>query len=232
MAGTISLGAAEYLSGLVIAQLIKKGAPIIVGGTLFAMDMKTGLASYGSTENYLMDAAMTEVGKYLGIPIFSLAGCSSSKIFDGQATMEAMMGVMSAALSGANVIHDVGYLEDGLKGSFEQLVMTNEIIGMVKRYISGIEVNKNTLALDLIEKVGPGGNFLAEKHTAENFKSEFFMPELIDRDNYSNWEKKGKKNLSVRVNEKVKDILENYESEKIKEDQMEKIDKYLKNVSR
>ena len=120
----------------------------------------------------------------------------------------------------------------GLKGSFEQLVMTDEIIGMVKRYISGIEINKNTLALDLIEKIGPGGNFLAEKHTADNFRSEFFIPELIDRDNYSNWEKKGKKNLSVRVNEKVKDILENYESEQIKKEQMEKIDKYLKNVSR
>lgn len=232
LAGTISLGAAEYLSGLVIAQLIKKGAPIIIGGTLFAMDMKTGLASYGSTENYLMDAAMTEVGKYLDIPIFSLAGCSSSKMFDGQATLESMLGVMSAALSGANIIHDVGYLEDGLKGSFEQLVMTDEIIGMVKRYISGIEINKNTLALDLIEKIGPGGNFLAEKHTAENFKSEFFIPELIDRNNYSNWEKNGKKSLEVRVNEKVKDILENYEPEQIKEEQIEKIDGYLKSVSR
>ena len=125
-----------------------------------------------------MDAAMTEVGKYLNIPIFSLAGCSSSKIFDGQATLESMLGVMAAALSGANIIHDVGYLEDGLKGSFEQLVMTDEIIGMVKRFISGIEVNKNTLALDLIEKIGPGGNFLAERHTADNFKNEYFFPEL------------------------------------------------------
>ena len=232
LAATISLGAAEYMSGLVIAQLIKKGSPIIVGGTLFAMDMKTGLASYGSTENYLMDAAMTEVGKYLNIPVFSLAGCSSSKKFDGQATLESMLGVMSAALSGANIIHDVGYLEDGLKGSFEQLVMTDEIIGMVKRYIQGIEVNKNTLALDLIEKAGPGGNFLADKHTADNFKKELFMPKLIDRNNYSNWEKDGKKSLEVRVNEKVIEILENYKPEQINEKQMEEIGEYLKSIKR
>ena len=220
------------MSGLVIAQLIKKGSPIIVGGTLFAMDMKTGLASYGSTENYLMDAAMTEVGKYLNIPVFSLAGCSSSKKFDGQATLESMLGVMSAALSGANIIHDVGYLEDGLKGSFEQLVMTDEIIGMVKRYIQGIEVNENTLALDLIEKVGPGGNFLADKHTADNFKKEFYMPKLIDRNNYSNWEKGGKKSLEVRVNEKVIEILENYKPEQINEKQMKEIGEYLKSIKR
>jgi trimethylamine---corrinoid protein Co-methyltransferase len=232
LAATISLGAAEYLSGLVIAQLIKKGTPIIAGGTLFAMDMKTGLASYGSTENYLMDAAMTEVGKYFNIPVFSLAGCSSSKIFDGQATLESIFGVLAAALSGANIIHDVGYLEDGLKGSFEQLVMTDEIIGMVKRFISGVEVNQNTLALDLIEKVGPGGNFLGEKHTADNFKNEYFFPELIDRNNYFNWEKNGKKSLETRVNEKVKIILENYQPEKIEEKKMEKIDKYLQGINR
>jgi len=118
LAGTISLGAAEYLSGMVIAQLLKKGTPVIGGGTLFAMDMSTGVASYGSTENYLMDAAMTEVCKFFGLPVFSLAGCSSSKTFDGQATLESMFGTMSAALSGANLIHDVGYLEDGLCGSF------------------------------------------------------------------------------------------------------------------
>ncbi|MDD5660178.1 MAG: trimethylamine methyltransferase family protein, partial [Actinomycetota bacterium] len=151
LAGTIAQGAAEYLSGMVIAQLIKKGAPIIGGGTLFAMDMATGVASYGSTENYLMDAAMTEVSNYFGLPVFSLAGCSSSKIFDAQAALESMFGTLSAALSGANLIHDIGYLEDGLCGCFEQVVLTDEIIGMTKRYISGIKVNANTLAIDIIE---------------------------------------------------------------------------------
>ncbi|MFC2145043.1 trimethylamine methyltransferase family protein [Actinomycetota bacterium] len=228
LAGTIALGAAEYLSGVVIAQLIKKGAPIIGGGTLFAMDMSTGVASYGSTENYLMDAAMTEVCQYLGLPVFSLCGCSSSKVFDGQATMEAMYSTMTAALSGANLIHDIGYLEDGLCGSFEQLVVTDEIIGMVKRFISGIKVDKNTLALDIIEKIGPGGNFLSEDHTFKNFKNEMFMPELIDRSVFANWKKAGSKTLETRVNEKVKEILSTYQPEPIEDNKMAQIEEYMK----
>ena len=228
LAGTIALGAAEYLSGVVIAQLVKKGAPMISGGVHFAMDMSTGVASYGSTEFNLMHAAMTEVCQYLGLPVFSTCGCSSSKIFDGQATMEAMYSTMSAALSGANLIHDIGYLEDGLCGSFEQIVITNEIVGMVKRYISGIEVNKNTLALDIIEKVGPGGNFLTEEHTFKNFKNEMFMPELIDRNVYANWKKNGSKSLEVRVNEKVKEILKTYKPEPIEDNKLGKIEEYMK----
>ncbi len=231
LAGTIALGAAEYLSGIVIAQLIRKGAPVIGGGTLFAMDMSTGVASYGSTENYLMDAAMTEVCKYFGLPVFSLAGCSSSKVFDGQATLESMFGTLSAALSGANLIHDVGYLEDGLCGSFEQVVLTDEIIGMVKRYISGIKVDRNTLALDIIEKVGPGGNFLSEEHTFANFKSEMFMPQLMDRNVYAKWRDSGAKTLEVRVNEKVRDILSSYKPEAIEDKKLAAIDEYMrKNV--
>jgi len=230
LAGTIALGTAEYLSGLVIAQLIAKGAPIIGGGTLFSMDMTTGVASYGSTENYLMDAAMTEVCNYLGLPVFSLAGCSSSKCFDGQASMEAMYSTMAAALSGANLIHDVGYLEDGLCGSYEMLVVTDEIIGMVKRYLSGIKVDTNTLALDIIAKVGPGGNFLNEDHTYKNFKNEVFMPKLIDRSVYANWKRNGAKTLETRVNEKVKEILENYKPEPIPDVKLAKINEYMKNI--
>jgi len=231
LAGTITQGAAEYLSGMVIAQLVKKGAPVIGGGTLFAMDMSSGVASYGSTENYLMDAAMTQVCHYLGLPVFSLCGCSSSKAFDGQATLESMYSTLSAALSGANLIHDIGYLEDGLCGSFEQLVATNEIIGMVKRYVSGIDVDKETLALDVIEKVGPGGNFLTEDHTFKNFKKEMFMPELIDRSVYANWKKSGSKTMETRVNEKVKEILSTYKPEPIEDKKMAAIEDYMeKNV--
>ena len=231
LAGTIALGAAEYLSGVVIAQLIKKGAPMISGGVHFAMDMTTGVASYGSTEFNLLHAAMTEVCKYFGLPVFSTCGCSSSKVFDGQATLESMFGTLSAALSGANLIHDVGYLEDGLCGSFEQVVITDEIIGMVKRYIQGVKVDKNTLALDVIEKVGPGGNFLTQDHTYKNFKKEMFMPELIDRNVYAKWKDAGAKTLEVRVNEKVRDILSSYEPEPIADDKLAAIDEYMeKNV--
>jgi len=204
---------------------------MISGGVHFAMDMASGVASYGSTEFILMHAAMTEICQYLGLPVFSTCGCSSSKAFDGQATLESMYSTLSAALSGANLIHDIGYLEDGLCGSFEQLVATNEIIGMVKRYVSGIDVDKETLALDVIEKVGPGGNFLTEDHTFKNFKKEMFMPELIDRSVYANWKKSGSKTMETRVNEKVKEILSTYKPEPIEDKKMAAIEDYMeKNV--
>jgi len=228
LAGTIALGAAEYLAGIVFAQLIAKGAPMISGGVHFAMDMSTGVASYGSTEFNLLHAAMAEICKYFGLPVFSTCGCSSSKIFDGQAALEAMYGTISAAFSGANIIHDIGYLEDGLCGCYEQLVLTDELIGMVKRYISSVKVNKNTLALDVIEKVGPGGNFLMEDHTFANFKNEMFMPGLIDRSVYANWKTNGSKSLEVRVNEKVKEILKEHKPEPISPDKLLKIEEYMK----
>jgi trimethylamine--corrinoid protein Co-methyltransferase len=230
LAGTIALGAAEYLSGVVIAQLVKKGAPVIGGGTLFAMDMSTGVASYGSTENYLLDAAMTEVCKYFGLPVFSLAGCSSSKTFDGQAALESMFGTISAALSGANLIHDVGYLEDGLCASFEQVVLTDEIISMVKRYIRAIDIDKNTLALEEIEEVGPGGNFLTRDHTYKNFRSQMLIPKLIDRNVYANWKSAGAKPLEVRVNEKVKEILATYRPEPIEDKKLAAVEDYMKKI--
>ena len=132
LAGTIALGAVEYLSGIVITQLIKKGAPMIAGGVHFFMDMNAGVVSYSSIEFNLAHAAMTEIYKYLGLPVFSNCGYSSLKIFNGHTTLEAMLSTLSASLSGANIIYDAGYLEGGLCGSFEQLVMTNEIIGMAK----------------------------------------------------------------------------------------------------
>jgi trimethylamine--corrinoid protein Co-methyltransferase len=141
-----------------------------------------------------------------------------------------MFGTLSAALSGANLIHDVGYLEDGLCGSFEQVVITDEIIGMVKRYIQGITVDSNTLALDVIEKVGPGGNFLSEDHTYKNFKSEMFMPELIDRNVYANWKSAGAKTLETRVNEKVRQILSAYEPQPIDDRKLAAIDEYMSKI--
>ena len=99
---------------------------------------------------------------------------------------------------------------------------------MVKKYISGIQVNRNTLAFDTIEKVGPGGNFLSEEHTFKNFRKEMFPPELIDRSVYANWKKNGSKSLDVRVNEKVKEILENYKPDLIPEQKLKKIEQYMK----
>jgi trimethylamine--corrinoid protein Co-methyltransferase len=124
------------------------------------------------------------------------------------------LSIAMAALSGASLIHDVGYIESGLVGSYDMLVMSNEIIGMVKRIMGGIPVDEETLAVDVIAKVGRGGHFLGEKHTFKHFR-EFWLPELIDRSKVDDWEAAGAKTLGDRVHEKVINLIETYEPEPV-----------------
>ncbi len=163
--------------------------------------------SYGAPELLLMDAALSDIGKNLGIPVFSTAGCSDAKVFDQQAGLEAGMSILMAALSGASLIHDVGYLESGLLGSLDMLVFSNEAIALAKRLMRGIGVRPETLAVEVLSEVGPGGNFFAHEHTLEHFKKEIWIPELLDRSNRQGWELAGSKDAGERVRERVRDIV-------------------------
>jgi len=118
---------------------------------------------------------------------------------------------MAAGLSGANLIHDVGFLESALIGSHEMVVMSDEIVGMVKRFLSGVKVTEETLAVDVINEVGPGGNFLAHEHTANQMRKELWFPKLIDRSRYSTWQDAGSKTMGDRVRERVAEILATHE---------------------
>ena len=210
LAGTMVQGLAEYLVGVVLAQLKRKGARVIMGGVNSPMDMATSILSYGAPELALLSAAMTDTAKWLGVPMFSTAGCSDSKVLDQQAAIEATLSVVVAALSGANLIHDVGYLESGLLGSFDMLVMSDEVIGMAKRLLAGIAVTPETLAVDVIERVGPGGHYLTQPHTREHFRQEMWFPTLIDRQMRRSWEAGGSKTMADRVRARVVDILEHH----------------------
>ncbi len=213
MAGLLVQALAESLYGIVLGQLVKKGAQFIIGGVVSIMDMSTTILSYGAPEFDLLSAAMTDIAKWLRIPMFSTAGCSDAKVLDEQAAVEAAVSISMSALSGANLIHDVGYLESGLIGSYDMMVMCDEVIGMVKRIMRGIPVNADTLALDVIEKVGPGGHYLGEDHTLTHFKTEFWFPKLIDRSNFETWELGGSKTLAQRVRERVIELVETFEPE-------------------
>lgn len=215
MAGAIVQGMAEYFTGLVVAQLKKKGAAVIMGGVMSILDMSTTILSYGAPELSLLSAGLTNVAQYLKLPTFSTAGCTDAKIPDQQAALEAAISIAISGLSGANLIHDVGYLESGLDGSYDVLVMSNEIIGMVKRILRGITVDPEHLALEVINRVGPGGHYLSEDHTLEHFRTEFWMPELLDRSNWETWQANGAKSLGQRVHERVRELIETFEPEPI-----------------
>jgi len=210
LAGTLVMGVAESLAGLVIHQLKKPGAPFIMGGVFTVMDMSTTTFSYAAPEFNLLQAGQTDIAHYLKLPIFCTAGCSDSNAFDQQAGIEAMFSILVTAMSGGNLIHDVGYIEYGSTASLDMLVMGDEIISMVKRFIRGIEVDDDTLAVETIANVGPGGHFLGEPHTLKHFKSQLWFPQLISRTRYDDWFAQGAQTLGDRVHKKTLRILDEH----------------------
>ena len=194
---------AGNLAGLVLSQLKREGAPFIWGGWGLHMDMKTQNFPYASPHMRGLGAASAQ---YYGIPFFGLSGCSDSKVLDGQATAEAALTLMVDVLSGANLIHDLGYLESGLTGSLELLAICDDIIGWIRHYMQGIDVSEETLALDVIDEVGPEGHFIDTEHTLRHFREDWY-PNLMDRQTYEAWEAAGGKSINVRARERVEEIL-------------------------
>lgn len=208
LAGTAVQALTESLFGIVLSQIVKPGAPLIIGGLMSNMDMQTTVYCYGSPEMALLSAAYTDITKWLGVPEYETAGCSDAKMFDEQAAMEGTINITTAALAGGNMIHDVGYLEQGLTSSAEMMVASDEIIDRVKRILRGIPVDDDTKALDVMETVGPGGHYLEHDHTYDRFKTEIWRPKLTDRLNWENWTAAGSKTYRDRVHERVIELLE------------------------
>ncbi len=223
LAGSLVISVADFLVGLVAGQLVLEGAPFIMGGLISTMDMSSSILSYGAAELSLMSAALANVARYMKIPMFSTAGCTDSKVIDAQTGIEAAFSILVAGLSGANLIHDCNYMEYGSTGSLELMVMDDEIIGMVKRILRGIEVNDETLAVDVIDGVGPGGHFLGEVHTMEHFRAEFWWPKLVSRLRYDEWKVNGARTMGQRVKERTQEIINNHRPEKLPESTLREI---------
>ncbi|MFW5855682.1 MAG: trimethylamine methyltransferase family protein [Bacillota bacterium] len=227
LAGAMATGLAESLSGLVLNQQTNAGNPFIMGGVFTIMDMNTTIFSYGAPEFHLMQAALADVSNYLDIPMFGTCGCTDSKLVDEQAAIEDALSILITAQSGANLNHDVGYIEHGNCASLENLVISDDLIGFARRIVEGIEVNDETLGVDVIDRVGPGGHFLGDPHTMEHFKKETWYPDLFERAFFDNWKEAGEKTLFDRSNEKVLDILENHEPEPLPDDVIKELDRIV-----
>jgi trimethylamine--corrinoid protein Co-methyltransferase len=204
LAGGLVVCCAEGLSGLVIHQLKNPGAPFIYGGSAPAMDARTALCSYGSPELQLACSASASLAHYFDLPVFTTAGCSDSHLFDPQAGMEAAYTIVMQALAGSNLIHDLGYIGAGMTSSMEMLVLCDEMAATARYLVRGLEVSPTTLAVELIERVGPGGNFFAEEHTAEHFRGSLYLSDLPNRLEFARWRQEGGKDLYRRANETVR----------------------------
>lgn len=191
-AGSLVMANAEVLSGLVIAQLRRPGTPFVWGSGSGPMDMRTTVATYASPEFMLHCMAMAELAHHIyHMPVWGFAGCSNSKLPDIQAGIESALWVLWSALSGANLIHDVGYIESGLTCSYEMIVINDEIISQVRRLMAGITLSPETLALNVIDAVGPGGSYLGTKHTRNHFR-EVWYPRVFDRQMHGAWQDAGR----------------------------------------
>lgn len=222
LAACLALANAESLTGLLIAQLKREGAPVVLGGGALLMDMRTTVGCYGAPELQLSGAALADMAHFYNMPRFSSAGASDSKVVDGQAMIEGTISIYTQALCGANLVHDVGFLEAGLTSSYEMLVAMDQVIGMIKHIIKPVVIDEETLALDVIHKVGPGGNFLAQKHTMNHFR-EVMFPELLDRQNIEAWINSGRLTMVDRTKEKVDRLLAEHKPEPLSEDRLQKI---------
>ena len=206
-AGNIIQAAADSWVGLVIAQHLRPGLPFFMGSVLSVMDMSAMILSYGAPELSLMMAGLTELAHYVGLPVWQTGGCTDSKTLDEQAALEGALSVYFSALTEGDLCHDVGYTESGMTGSILQTVMMDEAIGYARRITRGIEVNEDTLAVDVIHNVGPNGHYLYEKHTHRHYKTEFWYPNLSDRRNYEEWEELGATTMRERVIARTQDLL-------------------------
>ena len=207
-AGTIVQMNAESLSGLLIAQLKKKGAQVIIGGGATPMEMNSTATLYGSPDAAMNYCAMSELARFYKLPNFTEAGCSNAPVPDAQAGMEASMGLLLNQLCGANLVHDVGYLDGGKTGSLPFLAMCDDFISAARYIGAGTAINPETIGVDNIVNVGPSGHYLGEEHTMKHFRNEIWMPTIFNRMMYETWEQLGSKDCFDLAREKVKAILE------------------------
>lgn len=207
LAGALTVVNSELLSALVIHQLKSPGAPFIYGGATPTMDMRNGSCTYAAPEIYLNLACLADMARYYDLPVFDAAGCSEANDYDVQAGIEMGYTILAAALSGGNLIHDIGFIGCGMIASLEALVAGNETIGCVKRMIQGVDFRKEKFAVDEIARVGIGGTHLDTKHTAMNFREEIWIPELFNRDSYHSWKDMGSISFRDKLQTKIKRIL-------------------------
>jgi trimethylamine--corrinoid protein Co-methyltransferase len=232
LAGILVQQNAEILSGLLIAHLVNPHAPVIYGTVSCPMDMRTSVSSTGSPEVGLLGVAAAQIARYYGIPS-DVGAQSNAKVPDAQASYEKTMSLIMAVMAGADLIDlFAGSMESYRTTSFEQMVIDNELAGRALRCAEGIEVTAETIAKDVIDRVGPGGHYLADKHTLDWFKKEHYRPMISDRKTRADWEKSGSKDIREEARNRAKEILASHEPEPVDPTVWREIEKIIKDIEK
>ncbi|HVN77201.1 MAG TPA: trimethylamine methyltransferase family protein [Thermoanaerobaculaceae bacterium] len=199
---------AESLSGVLLHQLARPGAPIVWGGSPAAFDMRHGTTPMGAIETMMVDAGDAQIGKHLGLPTHAYMGMSDAKVVDWQTGMESGVGAVLGALAGVNLISGPGMLDFESCQSLEKLILDDQVAGMALRLAAGISHGSAARAVDLIRSVVEIGSFLGHRHTRENFRKELFIPgKVIERGTYDAWEAAGARDAAAVAAEEVRRIV-------------------------
>jgi len=207
LAGLLAQQTADVISGITIIQLANPGNPVWYGTCGSIMDMRVGHIAIGAIEMGLINVASAQIAHFYDIPCRGTASATDSKLLDFQAGYEKATVLTMAALGGVNKVFYPGTMEGALTISKESLVLDDEIIGELYRVLEGVNVNEKTLALDVIDRVGPGGHFLSQRHTMQFLEGEHFLPALSDRRTREKWEEAGSKGMADHAHERMERIL-------------------------
>lgn len=236
LAGTLVQQNAENLSGVVVAQFAanpQHRPPILYGCISGILDPRTAVPALGSPEAGLINAASAQMAKYYGMASRGIGGYTESKIPDAQAGYESMMTMLMAALAGTNFIYASGALEPGvLSISYEKYVLDNEMIGIVRRILNGICVTDETLAVNIINEVGPGGHYLAQKHTIKFMTKEQYFPTIFDRKRYERWVQSDSKDIREAARNRARKILKEHQPEPMDKDIEKNLQKIMRQIEK
>ncbi len=227
IAGQIAQGTAESLLGLVIHQLRNPGAPFVFGIGPAVLDMATSQSSYNAPEYLMGYVCAIELAKWLDLPNWGYAGTTDAQTIDAQAGMEAAELTFLSLVTGSNLNHDLGYLDYGMTGSLELIVLTDEFLAMNRKLVAGVEVTPETLAVDVIRDVGPGGDFLSHRQTAKQVRKAQWRPTILNRQGYVRWLEEGGLDLREKARLKALRLLEAHEPAPLPEEVAARIDELV-----
>lgn len=233
MAAAIAQQNAEALAGIALTQLVNPGCPVIYGGFTTNIDMQNGSPAFGTPEGALALLGGAQLARHYGLPYRGSGGLNNSKIPDAQAAYETQMTLWPAVLAHANIIlHSAGWLEAGLVCSLEKFILDVEGLAMMHHFLAGLVIDEETLALDSIAEVGPGGHHFGTSHTINHYRNAFYKPIVSDRRGYDNWMDDGAADAYQRAYQVAQKLLASYKRPPINEALEEELKEYVKNKKR
>jgi trimethylamine--corrinoid protein Co-methyltransferase len=211
LAGALAQQHAEAMAGMVLAQIVRPGVPVMYGGFTSNVDMKSGAPAFGTPEYAQAAQASGQLARLLGVP-FRSSNVTAANDVDAQAAYESMMALWGSIMGGANlVLHAAGWLNGGLTASFEKLIIDADMLQMMSAYCEPFAVTPQTLALDAVRDVGPAGHFFGTAHTLERYETAFYQPMISNWDNYDSWLERGRETAPVKANRIWKQLLQEYQ---------------------